>query len=494
MTKLLDFQHILQRSKEDPTFFPKYVLGSQLWGRQNEILQSIKKNRRTTVKSCNASGKSFLAAQAALWFLYTHPDSIVLTTAPTYKQVANVLWREIRGGHERSLFPLGGDVLVDGINLDPNWYAKGFSTKDPENARGWHSLSGHMLVIVDEASGVTPGILDALEGAMTSPKVRILYIGNPTISAGRFYDSFQSDIWHKISISAFDTPNFTSNGIQSVEDLRHMTHDEVSILPLPYDMLVSPVWVWEKLQDWGENSPMFKSLVMAEFPSKSPDAIFDLNMIMKAYNLNYTTDHEKTTMRSIGIDVARGGADMTVLTPLVQSKEGVQQLEGASKQGNSILETVGMALQLAKKIWFNKARDVFVVDDIGVGGGVTDVLIQKGYRVIPFKGSGQGDEYSHNLRATSAFDFQIAVENEEVGLLDWEKQTNHLMSLKQKVSHSGKRILLSKDDMKKKGFDSPDYADAIIMAWHGIKRAVSSTYTPTKDYDTITAGILDQQF
>ncbi len=79
-----------------PTGFSKGVLGHHPWRMQAEILESVATHRRTAVKSCNASGKTFTAADAVLWWVTTYPDGIAVTTAPTWTQVKKLLWGEIR--------------------------------------------------------------------------------------------------------------------------------------------------------------------------------------------------------------------------------------------------------------------------------------------------------------------------------------------------------------------------------------------------------------
>jgi len=492
----LEFRDLVKLSLQQAEYFPHKVLGSKLWDGQIKILESIRDNRRTTVASCNAAGKSRTAAEAAISFLYTHHNSIVITTAPTYNQVVNVLWREIRGLHGSAKLPLGGDMLVDRLDLGANWYAKGFATKEPENARGWHAKGGDALVIVDEASGVPHQILDALEGAMTSPHVRMLYIGNPTQSSGRFYESHQSENWNKIRIPVFETPNFVANGVLSVDDLRQFTsHGDFTKMAYPYPTLVTPIWAWEKLMDWGEENPLFQSLVLANFPSQSVDAVFNMNAILLCMERKVSTDN--IVRRVIGIDVARQGDDTSVLVPLVVNSSGnVQQLPGKARQGNRVTETVGLALELAKEIGFDKHRDTFVVDDIGVGGGVTDILYQQGYNVLGFNSSHAGDEYNLNLRAVATFDLAKAIDHEEICLIDFGKQLKHLTSLRSKISLSGKRQIESKEDIKKRIGESPDYADALIMAWHGVKntQGTNTYFAQSSGRDTITANFLDAKF
>src|ERR1019366_4773596 len=57
---------------------------------------SLAKNRHTAVKSCHASGKTFTAAEAVIWWITRYGDGIAITTAPTWLQVKKLLWGEIR--------------------------------------------------------------------------------------------------------------------------------------------------------------------------------------------------------------------------------------------------------------------------------------------------------------------------------------------------------------------------------------------------------------
>src|SRR5438552_12822845 len=79
-----------------PHQFAYRFLGSQWWSAQEEIGLALTRHRRVVVRSGNGVGKTYLAADLALWFLYTHSPSIVITTAPNARQVRHVLWHEIR--------------------------------------------------------------------------------------------------------------------------------------------------------------------------------------------------------------------------------------------------------------------------------------------------------------------------------------------------------------------------------------------------------------
>lgn len=116
----------------DPLFVTNNFIGEQPWSAQADILRSIRVNKVTTVRSCHDVGKSYTASRAALDFLTTYEDSIVVTTAPTFRQVEHVIWREIRGAHRKAKVPLGGKMLKTRLDLSEEWYAIGVSSNDPD--------------------------------------------------------------------------------------------------------------------------------------------------------------------------------------------------------------------------------------------------------------------------------------------------------------------------------------------------------------------------
>ena len=99
----LNAQGFLKRCQADPLFFSEHVLGGeQPWDKQQQIMLSVRDNERTAVPSGFCVGKTWVAARIALWFLCSFPHSLVITTAPTWRQVEHVLWAEKRDCPELS--------------------------------------------------------------------------------------------------------------------------------------------------------------------------------------------------------------------------------------------------------------------------------------------------------------------------------------------------------------------------------------------------------
>src|SRR4051794_20665753 len=89
----------LEAIRRDPVNFCREVLKFESWSKQREIFESVRDNQRTAVRSAHGVGKTATAARAVLWFLAAYPYSRVITTAPTFSQVKELLWREIAVGH-----------------------------------------------------------------------------------------------------------------------------------------------------------------------------------------------------------------------------------------------------------------------------------------------------------------------------------------------------------------------------------------------------------
>ncbi|MBT97458.1 MAG: hypothetical protein CL902_02385 [Dehalococcoidia bacterium] len=137
-----------------PLEFATDVLGVELWDKQKEVLSSLVEHRRVAVKSGNGLGKGFRAAVALLWFMHTHQSSaIALSTAPTFRQVRHILWRQLHRLHQPNAQVLGGKMLDTRWEFEDDRYAMGLSAENADQFQGFHSPN--ILTVVDEAEGVS---------------------------------------------------------------------------------------------------------------------------------------------------------------------------------------------------------------------------------------------------------------------------------------------------------------------------------------------------
>lgn len=442
----------LDRALSDPAWWVREVLGHNPWSKQIEILESVRDNPTTAVKSCHGAGKSFSAADVALWYLYTHRPSIVLTTAPTDRQVKGILWKEIRKAYMRSRYPLGGDLLIQELKLDADWFAWGFTAPDydPDRFQGFHEI--HILVVVDEASGVSEEIYEGIDGVLTSEHARLLMIGNPTNPSGRFAKAFKSPGISKISISAFDTPNFTEFGITEIDILRNTWEEKITRdLPAPY--LVTPRWVADRLRDWGETSPLYLSRIKAQFPAQSDDTLIPLHLIEAAVERNLPSGSPS----ELGVDVARFGADETVIVhragPVARIIKTLPKCDTMELTGHVVIAMKETAAKVAK------------IDAVGVGAGVVDRMKELGISCQEMQAGSRAndsDRYA-NARAEWYWGLRERFESGDISIPDDSELVSQLSNIKYKVTSRGQIQIESKEDMKKRGLRSPDRADALMM-------------------------------
>lgn len=492
---------VLKRSQRDPAWWARTVLGVRLWAKQVSILESVRDNAETSVRSCHSMGKSFVAAVIALWFLFSHPRSIVITTAPTDRQVRGILWKEIGAHHRRAKFPLGGRPLAQELKVDRDWYAWGFTTSDydPERFQGFHAE--HILVLVDEASGISNEIMDAIDSVLAGGHPRKLEIGNPMSPLSAFAESFKRQAPRKFKVSAFDTPNFTEPGI-TLDDIREDTWRDKVTGELPYPTLVTPEWVHRMWVKHGENSPFWKSRVLAEFPQSGKDALipwdlmeaalergrgaaFDARTFLSALESDEPTEVEldlpsyisahlddvptatpvakdpELPVNTLGCDIGRGG-DPSVLA---------QRFGFATRILDSfdVRDTMVVVGHIARALESTGATQANV-DAVGIGAGVVDRGREQGLPYCEAQSGAKSDDPAHyaNTRSQWLWHLRELAERGDLAIYPdefGEVAAAQLSSIKWKPDSGGRVVVERKEDTKKRLGRSPDEADAIMFAF-----------------------------
>lgn len=463
---------VRERFKADPIFYVEKVLGSSLWEKQKEIITAVERFPKVTVKSCHGSGKTYTAARVALRFIHRYPSSIVVTTAPTFTQVRDLLWKEIKAAYRQAPIILPGEMLETRYVIKDNWYAIGRSTDEPVNFQGYHAP--YILVIVDEADGVPREIFEAIEGVISTGHAHLLLIGNPIDPTSYFAQSHASAQFEKLTISCFDTPNFAT--IPSIEALMAMT-DEQRKDAVVYPYLIQPQWAYERALEWGVESPLFHSRVLGKFPKSSDDTLIALSLVEKAIKDKLAGVERKGDDWQIGLDVARFGSDRTCF--VIRHGNEVVDIQWFMKEDT--MQTAGRAIDFLKE--YPDAK--MLIDEIGVGAGVVDRLKESEFssRVagvnVGAKAPEEADDSTKfvNLRARVFWTLRDRFINNDILLIDKGTVMSDVTNIKYKYRSDGAIQLESKDEMKKRIGRSPDIADALALAFHNQK-----TFTAESDF------------
>jgi len=255
--------------------------------------------------------------------------------------------------------------------------------------------------------------------------------------------------WHSIKISAFDTPAFTGEDVPT-----ELLTD-----------LVSPDWVSARAEEWGVESPLYQSKVLAEFPEVSEETLIHPRLIQMA-QFNDRSPQALTEPGCFGLDVARSSNKNENVC--YRNRGGQLRIEFANFEPNT-MRTAGRATRLLNR---TAGTVPMVVDTVGVGGGVFDRLREQNFPVTPFVASEAPTTPTNqkrfvNRRSEAWWDFRKMFEN---GLIDLppqgedDKLISQLMSLRYNIRSDGKILVETKEDLEDRGLPSPDRADAAMMA------------------------------
>lgn len=444
--------------------------GIHWWSAQRAIARSVEQNKRTVVRAGHAVGKSYTAAGLAAWWVDTRPDSIVITTAPTYDQVHGILWEEIRGLHRQLGLPghalatdewkIGGRQAA--IGRKPPDSAKG-SDFDPSTFQGYHRRGG-VLVILDEAGGVPEWLWNAVETVTTTDNSRILAIGNPDNPGSHFAKVCTPGHpgWAQHKISVFDSPNFTGEPVPA----------EVAVA------LVTQKWAADRAAEWGEDDYKFISKVLAEFPSDHPRQVISVADLLACQFAEPRAASELVPVE-LGVDVG-GGGDETVVYERRGMRAGRQWA-----QRSELPEQIGrLVLRCIRETGATSVK----VDSIGVGAGVVGEL-----RNMRARGDHQAEVHGVNV-AEAASDPVKYVNLRaqlwwEVGRVASQQRTWDLSAIENAETTTaqlltpryfedakGRIQIEPKDDIRARTGRSPDQADALLLAFHVPKNAQSAYF------------------
>lgn len=500
---------------DDPVMWAEDKLGVVLWSKQKEILRSIVHNKRTAVKSSHSVGKTFLSAIASCWWISTRENCMVQSTAPTYAQVHSLLWEEIRKMHLKA-------DLVGHVTLKDQWSRPSFNAstgrtginlvgegKKPadSNIHGFHGTHrpDGVFAVLDEGGGIARSIFTGAEAITTANMDRILVVGNPDDPNTEFGDIYLSPTgeWNLITVSAYDTPHFTGEA----EELRERYKDDPEKLASVEALLAgmpNPEWIESRRKDWGEDSPRFMSKVLAQFPTVSVDSLFTPTEVDIGLN---TVIDPTGTFRVIGVDVARYGADKTV----VCANFGGHIEFLASYASSDTMEVAAQVHKLAIEHEIDQVR----VDGIGVGGGVVDRLVSLArtapvpYVVVEMTASASPPDKTLHSNARAYWHDSVKTQL-RAGLLDlpidktkefpdgtikeatlFAKEFNKELTNIRYEFRSGIMKIESKDDMRRRKVHSPDFSDAFVMAAAPINYVADDPLNSARPGDILEIDVME---
>ena len=428
---------------------------------QREIIAAVPDKMRVAVRGPRGLGKSALAALTILWFALTRDaagvDWKIMTTAGSWVQLTDFLWREVR---KWALYlkwenigrgPMSDrtELMKTGMSLR-HGLATAVSPDKPARAEGLHGDS--VLVVFDEAKIISPEIFESIEGAFsgagedTGMEAYALAISTPGECSGTFFsihrraDGFEN--WHPIHVS-----------LEDAVAAGRMTR----------------TWVAQMAKLWGVNSALYQRHVLGEFCADDEDAVIPLSWVEAAQERWRVWDRdgrpEIESDHVIGVDVARSGKDKTCFA--IRHGNVITEIRTSVKEDT--MQTTGRV----KALLSADTSCTAWVDVIGIGAGVYDRLREQGMRVEPFhagKKTMRRDRSRQflfaNLRAAAWWSLREQLEPPEatLALPPDDELTGDLTTLHYKYTSDGKIQVESKDDVRKRIGRSTDRGDAVMQS------------------------------
>ena len=465
---------------------PRPIIG-QWTPDQARVASCFPDLRRLVVVAANGVGKTYLAADLVASFIKDLPAAAVILTAPTNRQVSELLWPHVT--ERLLLLDLADEDWV--IPTKPKWKGGdadtliGFATNTVHRLSGFHAQ--HLLIIMDEASGMPQKLVDALEGIAVAEQNYILAIGNPNELPNALYNLTQRASWRTEQITALTHPNIlerretipgATTWLALCDRIRDWCTEQPAETSETFSVEISdaetgstpsgaksqesaPIGVdphVRRLRHFLPNDE-FRIRYLGRFPLSASWSLINRGYIDAAQDRpNLAAERPKLS----ALDVARTGGDRTVY--------GLRQGDTVTRL--TVIPPADLMTQAetVAAILRDDDPESITVDAAGLGIGLIDRLRQiTNVPVMAFSGSGEPISPSakkkyFNRRAAAYANLAEAFEEGHISIPKDPELADELASVKYKHV-DGKLQVLDKEIQKAKIGKSPDSADTVSLLW-----------------------------
>lgn len=459
VARLIELRH-------DPVQFVERVLQVRPEDYQRTALQAVADYPRVAVHTGHGVGKTAFASWVMIWFTFVWGPCKVVTTAPSWRQVEDLLWSEVhkwvrQAKLEEELGWVWPFKLLDTrLEIQQDWFATGEASDEPVKMEGYHAPN--MMYIFDEAKAVPDPTFEAAEGALTGEHSKVVMISTPGGTSGQFFR--------------------VCTGVEPGYKVFHVDGENSN--------RVSKTWVRARSAGWGRESSLFKQRVNGLFADAEDDTVVFTSWVLEASGQRPSVP--KTRPHVISGDIANRGSDETVLS---------------IRHGNYIFDqkilrdarTPGIVRTLMDMIKDHDADEV-VIDANGWGAGVYDDLVDlQNSGKIPYTcniiGFMAGEKSSDtrafiNRRAELWWQTRLMLQpHSNIGLPDDQELHDQLTNIKYNVNDKDLIQIESKEKMRKRGVASPDRADSITLLWAGDLPPIDADEKQYEGHTIAVAGV-----
>jgi len=394
------------------------------------------------IASGHGIGKSALVCWIIQWAMATFEDCKGVVTANTQNQLLTKTWSELAKWHRLSICkPMFKYTATAYYSVDPEhektWRidALPWSKQNSEAFAGLHNQGKRILVIFDEASAIDDVIWEVVEGALTDSDTEIVWcaFGNPTRNGGRFFDCFHK---HR---AFWNTQQIDSRTVK-VSNKKQLAK-----------------WIAQ----YGIDSDVIRVRVLGQFPLQGDLQLISIEDVNAARERGKVISRESYQSLPVifGVDPAWTGTDLLV----VYMRQGnYSKILLVMPKNDDDGYVAGKLAALSDEYGMTHG---FI--DQGYGTGIYSFFKNMGrgdqWTLIPFN-STPTDDYYQNKRAEMWSDMKKWVK-EGGAIEDKDEIYNDLIAPSAFINTRGKFQLESKDDMKERGVQSPNFGDALSLTF-----------------------------
>lgn len=298
------------------------------------------------------------------------------------------------------------------------------------NSQSIKSIEGVDIFWGEEAQAFSKDSIDIITPTIRKAGSQIIWTMNRTLELDPIYEML---------------------ALQKREDTLH--------LHINYDVAERYGWVPDVIKseiqyDKEYNPEVYQHKWLGQPIAQTEQAILNRNMVMNAMQRKIEDDGAI----EVGVDVARMGSDRSVFW----KRKGLKTI---STEAHTKLRLNVLADKLEAFVGFDK-EILIKIDDTGVGGGLTDIMMERGYNIMAINFGGEpADKNKYpNWISEAWFYMQTILEKAQLPM-----DSDLLMELttrQWKQDAKGKRAVEGKADYKKRGYRSPDLADACIISYY----------------------------
>jgi hypothetical protein len=401
--------------------FAESILGIRPYDWQCHILLNYEAGNQTAAACANFTGKtSTVFPIAALWTLYSFPRARLMYISATGHQVKQQFYSSLSRFQSLPAFA-GWTWLETELRTPAGGFMFGRATDTGGNIEGLHNQpDSHAGLLVDEAKSIRPEVLDALSRCHTTFR---LFMSSTGAAFGGFYQicTAKSHLWRTFRIPSSMCPHVEP---ATIEADRENLKDNVFRIKHGADWLYDTgdsMIELEHVRALIENPP--------EYIRGRPAAFCDF----------------------------AGPGDESVLALCDGNRAEIVD----AWRSKDTMHSVGKFLTLFRKL---NLQSYQVGGDEGYGHQLMDRMQEEGFYLQRFNNGSpakRSDIYA-NLSAEWWSTVGQLIERRQVVIPNDEKLIAQLTSRRKLYDSKGRERLESKADLRARGVESPDRADALI--------------------------------